>query len=660
MNRKLLLALIALLLVCICVVVTGGAGMLIYLSRDAFVFAPPTATRISVYPPAAPAPGVSTETADALLRTQIPPRDVYQIVPRLKKNPVWLTPVPTPAPRARQVGDRDTFYVMEDAFAGRYRTATATLQLVMPHAYFWVEDGLRFEQAALQKAADFFERSTYPTNHNYFGSEKSPGVDGDSHVNILNARLDQYLAGYFSSEDTYPRTFAPFSNQRNIIYMSIEGLGSDNYNSSLAHEFQHMIHNYQARYKAGWIDEGLANLAIKVNGLQVNGTVDTFARHPDTQLNTWADEPQATYAHYGASYLFFTYVAQRFGPDFIREVIHAPREGIYGIQTVLDQRAGGLKFDDLFADWAAANYLNDPTVENGRYAYPDEKSFRITSTPTLSQYPMTRTTRLSQYAANYFTLQSANTDVTIYFTGTTTTRLLPADAHSGRWMWYSNRGDLSNMNLTREADLTRVSKATLKFWTWYDIEKGFDYAYVQVSADGGKTWDILPGRYTTTSNPNGASYGHAYTGRSGVTDDKSKAPAQWVQEQVDLTSYAGKRILLRFEYITDDMYNAPSFAVDDIAIPEIGFSDDVEGGGSGWQANGFVRVDNVLPQRYMVQVIQVGAPTRVARIPLDNQNRGSFTITGFGKDVSRAILIVTAHAPVTTEPTEYQFAIVPK
>ena len=42
MNRKLLLALIALLLVCICVVVTGGAGMLIYLSRDAFVFAPPT------------------------------------------------------------------------------------------------------------------------------------------------------------------------------------------------------------------------------------------------------------------------------------------------------------------------------------------------------------------------------------------------------------------------------------------------------------------------------------------------------------------------------------------------------------------------------------------------------------------------------------------
>lgn len=662
MKRKFLITLIGILLVCNCVVIVA-TGALVFQPREVIrPIAPSASPAPMVAPnntplPATPLPSMSLETADALQRTQIPPRDIYQIVPRLKKNLALLTPVPTPAPRTRAAGERDTFFVVENASTGQYRTITATLHVVTPHGYFWVEEGMRFDSAALQKAADFFEQKVYPTNRNYFGDAR-PGLDGDSRIHILNTRF-QDAAGYFSSVDTYPRALMPFSNQRNIIYMNIEAvrLGSDEYNSDVAHEFQHLIHHYQARYKTTWIDEGLGDLAIQVNGFPVRGVTDIFARHPDTQLNTWATE-QASLAHYGASYLFFAYVADRFGPDFIREVIHAPREGIYGIQAVLDQRGGGLRFDDLFGDWAVANYLNDRSVEQGRYAYVTENAFRIQREPVLNQFPITRMMRLSQYAANYFSLQPAGGSVTIYFTGTTTAKLLPVDARSGRWMWWSNRGDLSNMTLTREVDLTRVTKATLHFWTWFDIEKDFDYAYVEVSTDGGKTWDILPGQYTTTANPNGASYGHAFTGRSGVANAKASAPAQWVPEQMDLTPYAGKKILLRFEYITDDAYNAPSFALDDIAIPEIGFSDNVEGGASGWQAHGFVRVDNVLPQRYIVQVVQFGAPPRVVRVPLDNQNRGRLTLTGFGKDLARAAIVVTAHAPVTTEQTEYQFAVV--
>ena len=143
-----------------------------------------------------------------------------------------------------------------------------------------------------------------------------------------------------------------------------------------------------------------------------------------------------------------------------------------------------------------------------------------------------------------------------------------------------------------------------------------------------------------------------------MSDDKS--PAQWVQDQFDLTPYAGKTILLRLEYITDDAYNAPSWAVDDISIPEIGFNDDVEGGANGWTVDGFIRTDNVLPQRFVVQVVGQGKATTVSRLQLDSQNRGNLTITGFGKDVTRAELIVTAQAPTTTEQAEYQFGIVPK
>ena len=665
MKRNILLASIAALLICVCCVIVGaggvlwlGFGSLQSLARST-VSVPTAVATLPRGAATASLPAMSNATADALLRAQIPPRDLYQIVPRLSKNFALLTPVPTPAPRAWKVGDRDKFFVIKNAATGEYRTANATLQAITSHALFWVEDGMKFDTAALKNSADFFETKVYPTNVKYFG-DPGVGLDGDVRIHVLNTQFEE-AAGYFSSVDTHPLAFAPYSNQRHVIFMNIEALtlNDDEYNGDLAHEFQHLIHNAQAPYATGWIDEGMGDLAIKVNGFPVLGVNDVFARRPDTQLNTWGSSPNESAAHYAASYLFFDYVAGRFGPEMIRAIIHAPREGIPGVQAVLDQRANGLRFDDLFADWAVTNILNDPKVETGRYTYTNESAFRVTRVGDLNQYPITRTAQLREYSASYFALTPDKNDVTVYFTGTATTKLIAADAHGGKWMWYSNRADLSDMTLTRQFDLARASKATLQFWTWYDIETDYDYAYVEASTDGGKTWDILPGKSTTTTNPNGANYGSAFTGRSGVADDKSQTPARWIQEQVDLSPYAGKAILVRFEYITDDAYNAPSWAIDDIAIPEIGYTDDVESGDGGWQAAGFVRTDNVLPQKYIVQLIETDSAPRIVRVPLDAQNRGSYTITGFGKNISKATLVVTAHAPTTTEPTEFQFGVVP-
>ncbi len=668
MNRRFLIALIAILIVCLCLA-SAATGALIFVSRSptlpvAVATAPATApvfapAPVSPFPAETPLPSISTTTADALRNAQIPERNLYAIVPRLRKDLALVTPVPTPVARPRKVGDQDTFFVVDNATTGTYRTITATLQVVTPHAYDWVENGLTVDLAALQKAANFFEQSIYPTDHKYFGSEKSPGPDGDVHINILNTRF-QDAAGYFSSEDTYPRSLVPFSNQRNIIYLNFDALqpSNDQYSADSAHEFQHLIHSYEAQHKAGWIDEGMGDLAIKLNGFPVLGVVDTFGRDPDTQLDTWSVDPRSSAAHYGASYLFFDYTAQRFGPDFTRAVIHAPSEGINGIQAVLNASEGGIKFDDLFADWAVANYLNDPSIDNGRYGYANEPTFHISREPVLGQFPISRTMSMSEYATNYYALEPAGGDVTLYFTGTTTQKLLPVNAHSGKWMWYSNRADLADTTLTRSVDLSNVTKATLSFWAWYDIETNFDYGYVEASTDGGLTWDILKGKYSSTENPNGASYGPAYTGRSGVTDNQS--PAQWIHDQMDLTPYAGKKILLRFEYITDDAYNAPSWAIDDISIPEINFSDNVESSANGWDAKGFIRTDNVLPQHFTVQVVEKGSATNVVRVPLDSQNHGSLTLTGFGTTITGAELIVNAFAPTTTEPTQYEFALVPK
>ncbi|MBI5304621.1 MAG: immune inhibitor A [Chloroflexi bacterium] len=685
MNRKLVWAIVVLL--CVCVVVAGigvwgfsfasqatptniaraTATRLILDERRTPVIVPtipppnqptlvaPTATRV---PPVTPLVAVSIDTATALDRTLIPSRNLYEITPRLRKNLTLLTPVPTPVARLRQVGQRENFFVSEDMATGKYRTVPATLQIVSQRAYVWVEDGITTDLVALKRAADVFDTKIYPTNEKYFGSPKA-GLDGDSRIHILNARF-QDAAGYFSSVDMHPIGISQYSNQRNIIFMNSDAVkpGDSEYQADLAHEFQHLIHHYQARYATGWIDEGMAQLATKVNGYPVGGVINNFGRTPNTQLNTWATGQDAL-AHYGAAYIFFGYIADRFGADAIRDVMLAPREGIGAVQTMLDRRANGMRVDELFADWAIANYVNDLGVAGNKYAHPSEGAFRITREPVLNAYPDVRTNQQREYAANYFTLQPAVGDVTVYFTGTTTAKLIAADAHSGRWVWYSNRADLANMTLTREVDLTRVSgRATLRFWTWFDIEKDYDYGYVEVSSDGGKTWDILPGKNTVTTNLNGANFGAGLTGKSGVKDDA--LPAQWTQEEMDLSAYAGKRVLLRFEYITDDAYNTPGWAIDDITIPEAAFTDTIESGASGWDAKGFLRSDNVLPQKYIVQVIEQGATTRVKRVTLDAQNRGNYTIAGFGKDVTKATLVIAAFAPTTTEPTEYQFGVAPK
>jgi hypothetical protein len=256
-----------------------------------------------------------------------------------------------------------------------------------------------------------------------------------------------------------------------------------------------------------------------------------------------------------------------------------------------------------------------------------------------------------QYAADYIELRPARGDLVIEFTGSTQVKLVDNDPHSGEYEWWSNRGDVSNMTLTREFDLRDLDEATLEFWTWYDIEDDYDYAYVEVSTDGGRTWDILTGKYTTDTNPYGNNFGHAYTGTSGEGDEPS-----WVEEEIDLSSYVGQEVMIRFEYITDDAYNDPGLCLDDIAIPELGYSYDAETAGE-WEATGFIRSNNIVPQEWIVQVIEFGAETTIEEMELEKTREGRLVIEGFGDDVERAVLVISALAPSTTQIASYEYSV---
>ena len=399
-----------------------------------------------------------------------------------------------------------------------------------------------------------------------------------------------------------------------------------------------------------WVNEGCAQTAEMLNGYEPR--VFWFLSQPDTQLTAWADEIGEAGVYYDASFLFMYYFTERFGAELVRELVATQADGMAGLDEVL--AANGFEFTshDVFQDWLIANYLNDPDLGDGRYGYEGIDLYdTVDIDHSHRRYPDSRSSTVHQYAADYIELEPGRGDLVIEFTGSTQIKLVDNEPHSGEYEWWSNRGDTSNMTLSREFDFRDLEEATLEFWLWYNIEDDYDYAYVEISTDGGRTWDILTGEYTTDTNPYGNNFGQAYTGISGEGDEPI-----WVKEEIDLTRYVGQEVMIRFEYITDDAYNDPGLCLDDVAIPELGYSYDAETT-DGWEAEGFIRSNNILPQEWVVQVIEFGATTTVEELELTENQEGRLVVEGFGDELDGAVLVIAALAPSTTEIASYEYSV---
>lgn len=589
----------------------------------------------------------------ALQSIQFPPNDRIRLSQEFKGVTTTLA-TPT-APKQYHVGDKETFWVNRD-MQSQNEKITATLRYMNNVAYMWVEDGERVDDGALKQSADVFANKIYPTNRKYLGSEANPGVDNDPRLHILNTRFKN-ASGYFSQSDTLPLSVNRYSNEKEMFYINTRSLhpGTPAYDSTLAHEFAHMIHrNQNERGEASWITEGFGDLGIELNGYPPGHEV-SFANDPDLQLNAWASPPGLTIPHYGAAYLFMSYQLNRFGVNYLHDIFSTNTTGIATIQHALDKDEPGMTFDTLFADWVVANFISAPEL-GSRYNY-GAGNLDIRPTVGYNSYPVQASDTVHQYGTDYIQLLPHGQDVTFTFDGAQTVRAIPTDPFSGKYIWWSGRTDFSDSQLTHAFDLRTVQKATLKFQTWYDLEQDYDYAYVSISTDGGKSWHTLKGNTTTDSDPNAANYGNAFNCKSQAGCNNADAQPGWIQETMDLTPYVGNQVLIRFQQITDEVYTASGFAIDNIEIPEIGFSDNVENHDSGWQAQGFARTDNTLPQHFIVQAIEFGATPHVVPVQLDAHNHGTYTTAGFGQNLSRVVIAVSASTPVTWETTDYRYQI---
>ncbi len=119
--------------------------------------------------------------------------------------------------------------------------------------------------------------------------------------------------------------------------------------------------------------------------------------------------------------------------------------------------------------------------------------------------------------------------------------------------FYSDSGDNLSHYMTSKQAIQVQSGDSLKFWTNYSIESGWDYAYVEVSTDG-VTFTPIPGNITTNVDPHGQNHGNGITGAS----------SGWVYAKFDLSAYVGQEIFVRFSYITDVSVTEYGFYVDNV------------------------------------------------------------------------------------------------
>jgi len=592
----------------------------------------------------------------ALLAKPIPIADQFDLVRRMKGRDgvpaKEFEPVRTTPPN-ESVGAATEFWVYDFQAKKNVRVA-ATLRLLTANAKWWVQNDVTVDEQQLGRSAQSFQDRIYPTDRRLFGEEWSPGIDGDPRINVLVARIPGAAAGYFSGSDSMPAWVNEFSAEREMIYMNslAARMGTDNFNSVIAHEFCHMIQFNRRTRTAIWFNEGQAQLCERANGY-TSGFEVLFLRAPDTQLDAWTELDEGAGQHYGASYLFLEYLRARTGGGygFINALMTKGVDTVADIDTAL-RAAGHPPFEEILADWVAANVYAGLGIANldPKYSYPAEVRLRETARPA-SQDRLAiggdlRTSAHPQ-ATRYVELPRGGR-YTVQFLAPPAVRILPTAAHSGSSFWWSDRADGMDSAMTREVDLTGVRSATLSFWTWFDIEADFDYGYVAVSTDGGKRWRTLATAAMTASDPNGNNLGSGFTGLSGGGKD-----AVWIEQKASLAQYAGSKVLLRFEHVTDGALNKGGFAVDDIEIPEIGYRDDAEAD-NGWDAKGFIRSTNVVRARYVVQVLNFGAVPKVDRRVVED---GAVELDVEGGERSAPILAVTPLVPRSTEPIVFEVRV---
>ena len=369
---------------------------------------------------------------------------------------------------------------------------------------------------------------------------------------------------------------------------------------------------------------------------------ESFLEAPHTKLTTMYTTEEL-YAEYGAGALFLIYIAEQFGNEVIAQLHAEAVDGWPSVDKVLREYAGA-SAAEVFADWVLANYFMNA---EGGYGYQNLETVLVAAQPSalLSEFPARHSGSLSQYSSEYIAVSTRGADkLSLQLTQDPFARLFEGRPAEGAYVYYAVTSDQSNSRLTRTIDLFRMRPLWLEYQIWHDLEEHLEYAYVEVSKDGGETWDILKGQHTQ-DNRGKRFYPDGYTGKSGG----------WLQERINISEYEGRRILLRFEVYSERETNFRGLAIDDLRIDAIGLHDGFETADDAWQEEGWVRTDNRLPQQTWVQVVQ--ETPKELHVTRSLMTESDEILVDLQPDAWAAHIAISAIVPRSSLDTDYSLEV---
>jgi hypothetical protein len=411
----------------------------------------------------------------------------------------------------------------------------------------------------------------------------------------------------------------------------------------IAHEFEHLLMDYSDPGELSWVDEGLADLAIFLNGYPAGGSHVAYHQvfHRETSLTRWGGGLE----NYGASFTWFLYLWEqaggnglgdpaRYAPDqqydarggdlLTKLIFQNAADGMAGIQAAIDQFNAlghpGLEqplrsANELFEDWVLAVYLDregssrfdfrnlnlgDPddswgyTIDiandffwknRGIYggATPNGKFLNSPHVPGQVALP---------FGTSYEVFRNPGPTFSLTFDGEDTTRIAPHTGETHWWAGYESQED----NILNVDAPTNYSGATVDFWAWYFIEEGWDYGYVEALVNG--QWVTVPlvndagQTVTTNTNPHdNNSEGNGLTGTSGGAYFVDEP--QYIHLTATLPAGATD---VRFRYSTDAAYLDTGWFVDDVRVNGVSVDASLNSAPGDWTLTTGTQTNNWLVQ----------------------------------------------------------------
>jgi hypothetical protein len=316
------------------------------------------------------------------------------------------------------VGEAKKFFAINMQNNRQY-SLNSSLYAVNDKAYVFVEDGNNVPLDKINNLLASFD-GIYGSLTKQFGQPPN-NINNDPRVyllimNIAGGALPNgvRILGYFSPIDQFRNAdIAKLTNKRsnelNMLYIDSISLTSNRIDikSVVAHELTHLIQWGKDPEESMWVDEGLAVYAESFLGYNVSDRISAFEKNPDISLRDWNN----TVEDYGAAYLFFAYISERFGGvDTVAAIMKDNKQDTVGIERALAQLGKSITFTDIFSDWVIANYLDDPKIYDGKYGY-STLDIKLNPSTVETQYPIIQKAgQVLPWSAKYTELQKGNTN----------------------------------------------------------------------------------------------------------------------------------------------------------------------------------------------------------------------------------------------------------